>query len=83
MLMHIHTTWPFGGTVMIKSPVPTETAVRTVIFNQLKSDENAGVNACAPTEIAIGSLITSGGQNFHFIVCSKRPSSTTVPPKTR
>lgn len=27
-----------------KCPIPTETAVRTVTFNQLKPDENAGVN---------------------------------------
>lgn len=55
-----------------KCPIPTETAVRTVTFNQLKSNENVGFNTCAPAEIAMGFLMTSGSQNFHLVLSSRR-----------
>lgn len=54
-----------------KCPIPTETAM-TVTLNQLKSDENAGINAYVPAEITIGSFITSGSQNFHVMIYAKR-----------
>lgn len=65
----------FSGTGMIKTkkcPIPTETAVRTVTFNQLKPDENAGLNTWAPAEIAMGFLMTPSNQNFHLVLSSKR-----------
>lgn len=69
--MSIHKYSILGDWNDFKCPIPTETAM-TVMLNQLKSDENAGIGAYAPAEVTIGSFITSGSQNFHFIIYSKR-----------